>query len=135
MFELGKGLFYGIEVWAVGRQEQQVCASCMDCFAHSRALVAAEVIHHHHVAGAECRDEDALDIGAKDVAVDRAVEDPGRVDPIMSERRDKGRGVPVQNGAAPGRRSPFGAQPLSGAMLVLAQVSSMNTRRRGSIQP
>ena len=32
-------------------------------------------------------------------------------------------------------RSPRGAQPRSGAMLVLVQVSSMNTRRDGSIRP
>ena len=35
-------------------------------------------------------------------------------------------------GAKPVRRLPFGPQPLSGAMFVLIQVSSMNTRRLGS---
>ena len=30
---------------------------------------------------------------------------------------------------------PFGARPLSGAMLVFTQISSMNTDRRGSIRP
>ena len=32
------------------------------------------------------------------------------------------------------RRWPRGAQPLSGAMLVLVQVSSMKTRRAGSMR-
>jgi hypothetical protein len=32
-------------------------------------------------------------------------------------------------GALPGRRAPLGAQPLSGAMLVVVQVSSMKTSR------
>ena len=35
----------------------------------------------------------------------------------------------------PRQALPFGARPLSGAMLVFTQISSMNTDRRGSIRP
>ena len=38
-------------------------------------------------------------------------------------------------GAFPGKRCPHGAHPRSGAMLVLVQVSSMKTRRLGSMRP
>jgi hypothetical protein len=38
----------------------------------------------------------------------------------------------VTVGVKPRRRPPRGPQPRSGAMLVLIQVSSMNTSRRGS---
>lgn len=59
------------------------------------ALVAAEVVHHHDVTGRERRNEDALDIGAEDVAVDRAIEYPGRVDPVVAKGSDEGRCVPM----------------------------------------
>ncbi|KQZ20776.1 hypothetical protein ASD47_25570 [Caulobacter sp. Root1472] len=39
------------------------------------------------------------------------------------------------NGALALRRAPQGLQPRRGAMLVLAQVSSMNTRRSASMRP
>jgi hypothetical protein len=38
-------------------------------------------------------------------------------------------------GALPSSRSPRGAQPRSGAMLVLVHVSSMKTSRAGSMLP
>ena len=39
------------------------------------------------------------------------------------------------NGALAFSRAPRGHQPRSGVMLVLAQVSSMNTRRLASMRP
>jgi hypothetical protein len=39
------------------------------------------------------------------------------------------------NGALAFSLAPQGAQPRSGVMFVLAQVSSMNTRRPGSMRP
>ena len=41
----------------------------------------------------------------------------------------------LRNGTVTGSRSPFGAQPRSGAMLVFAQVSSTKTSRLGSTRP
>ena len=67
--------------------------------------MAAEIVEDDDVAGLECGDEELLDIGAEAFAVDEPVEDACR------------------------------PQPRSGAMLVFAQVSSMNTRRFGSTLP
>lgn len=78
-----------------------------DRLPHGLAFVAAEVVHHHHVAGRERRDQDALDIGAEDVAVHRAVEDPGRVDPVVAQGGDEGGGIPVPEGSRAGQSFAF----------------------------
>ena len=90
MFELREGLFDGVQIRTVGRQEQKMRPGRADRPAHRCALVAAEIVHHHHITGREGRDQYALDISAEDVAVYRAVEDPRRVDPVMAKRRDEG---------------------------------------------
>ena len=54
---------------------------------------------------------------------------------MSSSQRSAARKVSVRQwpcGAKPRTRARFGPHPRSGAMLVLIQVSSMNTRRRGS---
>lgn len=45
--------------------------------------------------GVERGDEDALNTGAEDVAVHGAVEDPGRIDPVVAQGRDEGGGGPL----------------------------------------
>ena len=126
-------LFDGIEVGTVGRQEEELCAGVADGAADGLALVGAEVVHDDDVSGRECGDEELLDPGGEADAVDGAVEDAGGVDPVVSEGGEESEGAPAAVGApCRGAGVPRGAQPLSGVMLVLAQVSSMKTRRRGS---
>jgi hypothetical protein len=60
--------------------------------------MAAEVVHDHHVAWAECRDQDVADMGEEDLAVDRPVEQAGRVDPVVTQRGDEGHGLPAAEG-------------------------------------
>ena len=67
----------------------------------SCAFVTGEIVHHHHIARRQCRDEELFDIGAEGVAVDRAVEDAGRVDPVDAQRGDKRHGAPVAVRRAP----------------------------------
>ena len=50
MLELGKDLLDGIQVGAVGRQEQQVCADAPDCVADCGPLVAGEIVHDDDIA-------------------------------------------------------------------------------------
>ena len=73
----GEGLFDGIEVGAVGRQEAQGCACRFDPFAHRGALVARQVVHDHDVTGSKFGHEDLGDIGFEPVAIDRPVEHHG----------------------------------------------------------
>ena len=48
-FDLGEGLFYGVEVRRVGRQVQQLAVPLLDQLLDPFALVGAEVVHHHHL--------------------------------------------------------------------------------------
>jgi hypothetical protein len=84
-------------------------------------------------------DENLLDIGGETLAVDGAVDHERRVDPIAAEGCDKGHRFPVAMvfqspcGALATSLQPFGPQPRSGDLFVLTQVSSMKTRRAGSM--
>lgn len=84
-FELGEHLFDGIEVGAVGRKVEQLCACRPDRGAHGLALVAAEVVHDDDVARCQRRYEELGDVGCEALAIDRAVEHTGRVDPVVAE--------------------------------------------------
>jgi len=76
-----------------------------------------------------------LDVGPESLAVDRAVEQAGRFDSVVAQSGEEGRGRPMAVGDLVESRFPFGAQPPIRVMLVLVQVSSMKTRREGSISP
>ena len=58
-------------------------------------LVGAEIVEDHGVAWLQRRHEDLLDIGAEAFAVDRAVEQAGRIDPVVSQGGKKRRGLPL----------------------------------------
>ena len=58
-------------------------------------LGSAEVVEDHDVARLEGRNEDLLDIGVKALAIDRSVEQAGRVDAILAKSGEKGRGLPA----------------------------------------
>ena len=45
--------------------------------------------------GVQGRDQHLLDIGAEHLGVDRAVEHPGRVDPVVAQGGEESHGVPV----------------------------------------
>lgn len=108
-FEFCKDLLDGIEIGRVWRQEDQPGAGGPDGFADGRAFVAAQIVHDDDVAGQEGRHEELLDIGSEGLAVDRAIEDARRVDPVMAERGQEGQRLPMPEGClgdellAPGR--------------------------------
>jgi len=93
--ELGEDLFDWVEVRAVRWEEEQLGAGGADGTAHGLALVAAKIIHDDKVAGLERGGEELLDIGGEAPAVDRAVEQAWRVDPIAAQRREEGHGFPM----------------------------------------
>jgi len=105
--------------------------------------VTAEIVHDDDIAGAEGWHQELLEISAKVGAVDRAVDDAGRGDAVVAQRRQKEpapaqAGVSVRQrpcGTLAIKRAPRLQRPCRRVMLVLAQVSSMNTRRLGSSRP
>ena len=61
-----------------------------DGFAHALAFVTAEIVHHHQIARFEGRNENLIDVGAEDDAIDRPVDDAGRGEPVAAQRRQEG---------------------------------------------
>ena len=57
--------------------------------------MAAEIVHDDDVAGFQGRDEDLLDVNSEALAVDRAIENPWGLDPVVAQRGQEGRGLPV----------------------------------------
>jgi hypothetical protein len=97
--------------------------------------VGAETIEDGDVARLQGRRQELIDIGAETLAVDGSVKQAGRVDAVVAKSGEKSRGFPLPCGTLSTRRFPFGAEPRSLVMLVLVQVSSMKTRRPGSMSP
>jgi len=95
MLELGKDLFDGVQVGRIFRQEDQLGAGRADEPTNGFTLVATEIVHDHDVSRTKRRDQNLFDIGLKALAVDRAVNQPRRVDPVMAQRSQKCRRLPV----------------------------------------
>jgi hypothetical protein len=89
-----------------------VCAGGADGAAHRLALVTAEIVDNDDVARLERRNQHLFHIGQETFAFATAL-----------------------GGTLAKSLRPHGAQPRRGVMLVLAQVSSMKTRRAGSSPP
>jgi len=98
VFEFGKDLLDGVQVWRVWRQEQQVRTDAADCCADGRPLVAGEVVHDHDVARRERGHEELLDILKKARPVDRLIEHAGGVDPVAAKSGKEGHRLPVTIG-------------------------------------
>lgn len=98
------------------------------------APAAGQVIRDDDIVGVQSWQQHVLDIALKAVAIDRRVDQPWRADLVAGERRDQGRGVAAAARCL--RLQPLAARrPIrNGAMLVSAEVSSMNIRRDGLIR-
>lgn len=105
-FELCEDLFDGVQVWAVGRQEQEFRAGLADGLAHGLAFVAAQVVHDDDVASRERRYEELLDISGEELAVDRSVDHARCVDPVATQGGKEGERAPFAE-----RR--FGMEPFA----------------------
>ena len=86
-FELGEDPLDWIEVWAVGRQEKQLCPDGSDGAANCRPLVGAEVVHDHDVARFEGGAEELLDVGKEACRVARIRANNHSASPARTARR------------------------------------------------
>jgi hypothetical protein len=93
-FELGEHLFDRVQVGRVGRQEQEPGSGRADRLADGGTLVAAQIVHDNDIAGRQRRDQELGDIGGEAFAVDRPVEYAGRIDPVVTQRREEGERPP-----------------------------------------
>lgn len=95
VLELCEGLLDGVEVWAIGRQEDELCAGVSDGTAHFLALVTAEIVEDDDIARPEGGDQELLDVGPELLAVDRAIEEAGCLDAIMPQGGQEGERAPA----------------------------------------
>ena len=82
-FELGEELFDRIEVGRVFGKEQQPSSRGLDGGADRLAFMRSEIVEDDNVVAFERRNEELLDIGEKQFAIDWAVEQTGRFDPSL----------------------------------------------------
>jgi hypothetical protein len=90
-FELGEGLFDRVEIGAVGWEKAKLGAGGFDRDFDGGALVSAEVVHDHDVAGAQRPDQFLFDGGRELVSIDRSIEDAGRGQAVVAQGGDEGR--------------------------------------------
>jgi hypothetical protein len=69
-----------------------------DCLTHSLAFVAAEIVEHDNVVGRQGLDQFPFHIGQEGIGIDRAIENPWRIDTVAPERRDERHCPPMAMG-------------------------------------
>ena len=90
MLELGEHLLDQAGVGDAGRKEQRVGACASDHRARRFGLVAAAgVVHDDDVAASERRNQLGFDLDLERIAVDRSVQYPKGVDPVMPQSGDE----------------------------------------------
>jgi len=106
VFQFGEDLFDRVEIRTVRRQEEEPCACGADGLANGITLVAAEIVHDHNVSGLQTGHEDLLDIEPEALAIDWAIKDAWRINPVVAQGGKEGHGLPMAMGH-------MGEQPLA----------------------
>jgi hypothetical protein len=112
--------------------EEELGAGGANELTHGFASMAAEIVQDHDIAGTKRRRKDLLHIGPKALAVDRPLDKPRRIDPVMAQCRQEVMVFQRPWGTLAVNLWPRAAHPRKGAMSVRVQVSSMKTSRSGS---
>ncbi len=106
-FELREGHLNWVQVWAIGRQEQNPCASCLDRRLSRGAFVGGEIVHDDDVAFVEGWSQFFLDISLEDVPVHRGIDDKGRGEPVAAQARDESLRHPMSEWRLRSQSLPF----------------------------
>lgn len=99
--ELAEGLLDQGEVGRGGRQEEEPTARALDERPHRVALVGAEVVEHHDLAGAQGRHQHRADVGLEGQRVSRPVEGQRGGQPARGQRGQEGEVLPAPVGDRP----------------------------------
>jgi hypothetical protein len=95
MLELGEHLLDRVQIGRVFGQEEELGAGRPESLANGFAFVAAEIVQDHQITWPKGGNQHFLDVGSEALAVDRTVDEPGRIDAIVTQRGDEGRGLLV----------------------------------------
>ncbi len=93
--ELGEHHLDRIEVWTVGRQEEETCTDLPDRIAGQLSLVACQIVEDDDIAGLEGGDQTLSNPRGKGDAVDGAIEDEGGDDAVAAQASQEGQRLPV----------------------------------------
>jgi len=94
-FNLAPHQFDGVEVGRVGGQELDAGAGGADQREGLVVFVRAEVVHDHHIAGAQRWVEHFAHVGAEDVGVGGRLDGQAGGRAVQADRGDHGGGAPV----------------------------------------
>lgn len=98
MFDFGEGLFDGIEVGRIGRQEPQTRARGADGLFNGRAFVASQIIHDDDLARLEGWYQKLIYPRFEAGSVYRTIEDAWRLKVLDAQGSYKGHGSPMTIG-------------------------------------
>ncbi len=104
--DLAPHQFDGVQVGRIGGQELDARADGADQREGVVIFVRAEVVHDHHVAGAQRGAEDFADVGAENVGIGGRLDRHALGGAVEADRGDHGGSAPVAVGA-------FGVQPFA----------------------
>lgn len=124
-----KAISNGIEVRAIGRQEQEPCALRPDRFFGPLTFMAGEVVEDDDVAWLEGGRELGFDIGLEDHAVHWGINNPEGDEAFALKARHEGLCAQWPKGALLFNRVPFVERPCRRVIFVTVPVSSMTTSR------
>lgn len=86
---LAKTCSIGFNVGRIFWQEEELGADRTDELANCSASVAAKVVQDDNIAWSKDGQKNPLDIGAKAHAIDRPLDEPWRIDPIIGQGRQE----------------------------------------------
>jgi hypothetical protein len=95
VLELGEELLDGVQVRAVGWQEEHVGSGLAEGASCRLAFVAAEIVEDHDIAFGKGRSKYLLDVEGEELPVDGAINDPWGVNAIDPQGCDEGECLPV----------------------------------------
>ena len=87
-------------------QEEELGADGANELTHGFASVAAEIVQDNDIAGAKRRQKNLRYVGPKALAVDRPLDKPRRIDPVMAQCRQESHGLPTAVGNLGGESAP-----------------------------
>jgi len=99
--ELREGQFDRVEVRTVRRQVDEPRPNGFDGVADAGRFVGRQIVHDHHVAGAQRGDQLLLDVLSEGVAVHRSVDHRGGDEAAGAEGADERRRLPMSVGNFP----------------------------------
>lgn len=94
-FKFGKGQFDGIEIRAVRRKVAKLDVLGLQKRRHALNFVRGQIVQNQRVSGLKAGNEHLLEIDQEDLTIHRAIDQKRGSDLFLTQRRQKGRALPM----------------------------------------